>query len=152
MSLVYSTRYTQQKLWWHCSLKKVPSVSNSKAYIWDLLRLTRHMIASTMLLDVHTAARTRLGSHVLNSLLTQLVLCLLRLVTAAFPVRLPRPVTLQADFVVTIGACDQLFATLGVFAVFGREVQPALGGKACDVRFSPRESVLCDGFVVAVVG
>jgi hypothetical protein len=110
------------------------------------------MIASAMLLNVHLAIRTWLGSHVLDSLLTQLVFCFFRLVTAASSVRLPRPITLQADFVLTVRACDQLLATFSVLAVFGREVQPAFRGKTGDVRLSHRESVFCDGFVVAAVG
>lgn len=81
------------------------------------MTLTSHMIASSVLLDVHTAVRAWFGSHFPDSIHTQLFFCLLRLITAAFSMRLPRPVTLQTDLVVAVGTCDQLLAMLVVLAV-----------------------------------
>jgi preprotein translocase subunit SecF len=110
------------------------------------------MIASPVLLDVHLAVGAWFGSHVLDSRLTQLVFCFLHLLAAAVSMRFPWPVTFQADFVVAVGACDQLLVMLGIFAVFGREVQPAVWGKTGQVRLSHGKSVLRDGFIIAVVG
>ena len=91
------------------------------------------MIASTVLLDVHTALWTWLGSHSLDSPFRQIVLRLLRLVTPTFPVRRPWAIALQANFVFTVGAGNPLFAVLGVLAVFDGEVSAALGRKTGDV-------------------
>ena len=91
------------------------------------------MIASTVLLDVHTALWTWLGSHSLDSPLRQIVLCFLRLVTPSFPVRRPRAITLQANFVFAVGAGNPLFAVLGVLAVLDGEVSAALGRETGDV-------------------
>ena len=91
------------------------------------------MIASTVLLDVHTALWAWFGSHSLDSPLGQVVLRLLRLVTPAFPMRRPWAIALQANFVFAVGAGDPLLAVLGVLAVFDGEVSAALGRKTGDV-------------------
>jgi hypothetical protein len=80
------------------------------------------MIASAVLLNVHTAVWAWLCSHGFDSRHRHFILCLFRLIASAFPMRRPWPITLQADFVVTVGACDPLLATLGFVAVFDGEV------------------------------
>jgi len=90
--------------------------------IWGNLGLTLHVIASAKLFDIHSALWTGLRPHLLDGRYRLGVFCLLRLVTSAPTMRIPRSVALEADFMLTVRASDGISTTLFLVAVLDGEL------------------------------
>lgn len=110
--------------------------------------LTMHVITSTILLDIDTAARARLRAHTLDCRLGLLVLCIPILVAAAG--RVPGPVAGKAEFVCAVWAFGLLFGLSLTTAVFDGEVATASGIQTGDEALTRSEVVLNEGFVPAL--